>query len=192
VAHTPADGGPDRTLRELLLWALDLPAEKPPGAGPRLLDARIGGGLGRLWPSVAVGLGWADPDDADVRRLRAAPGALRAAAAQVAGEALRSRAARRPLIVLLDDAHLADEVTLDALDYAVRAEAGAPILAVALARPSFESARPSWGARAASREDVRLGPLDPGHAAALCRSLLAPAEDIPARGERRTREPRLG
>jgi eukaryotic-like serine/threonine-protein kinase len=48
-----------------------------------------------------------------------------------------------------------------------------------MGRPSLLSARPSWGARVAQREAHRLGPLDPASAAALCRRLLRPAENVP-------------
>jgi hypothetical protein len=181
-ALEPAGGGPDRTPRELLRWALDLPAAAPPDQGRGLLHERLGAGAARrLWPGVALVLGWADPDDTAVCKLSAAPGALRAAAARAAGEALLRRAALGPLVVLLDDAHLADEITLDALEIAAQADAARPIFVAALGRPAFEAARPAWGARAAVREEIRLGPLSTEAAAALCRALLWPVKEVPAR-----------
>jgi tetratricopeptide (TPR) repeat protein len=83
--------------------------------------------------------------------------------------------------VLLDDAHLADAAALDAVEHATLAEAGAPIFACALGRPPFAAARPAWGERAAASRDLALGPLPPEVAAELCRRLLRPAEDVPAR-----------
>ncbi|MFT3772033.1 MAG: protein kinase [Minicystis sp.] len=180
-ARDPADGSPERTRFALLQPALDLPAVPPPDEGRALLEARLGAELGRrAWPGIAVALGWAGPDDSGMRGLSAAPGALRSEAAHAVGEVLRWAAARRPLFVLLDDAHLADEVTLDALEHAAQAGARAPIFVVALGRPAFADARPGFGDRAEARAAMILGPLAPEPAAALCRELLRPVEDVPA------------
>ena len=76
---------------------------------------------------------------------------------RAAGEAIRARARRRPLCVVLDDAQFADDTALDALEYAALAEAGAPLFICALGRPSFEEARKSFGERAARQGVHRLG-----------------------------------
>jgi len=119
------------------------------------------------------------PDAAELRALGAAPGVLRAMVVRSAGEALRLLAARRPLALILDDAHYAEQATTDAVEYATLAEAAAPLWVCVLARPVFENGRPSWAERSAARLRVTLGPL--GHEAAieLCRRLLHPAENIP-------------
>ncbi len=140
-----------------------------------------------LGPAVALALGWVTPgtsgapDSAmqpELRALRAAPGALRSALTVAAGEALRRRAAKRPLFVVLDDAHFASDVVLAALEYAALAESGAPLWVCALGRPSFEQQYPSWGERAAHRAQDRLGPLDAASATTLCRLLLLPVESV--------------
>ncbi len=95
-----------------------------------------------------------------------------------AGEALRRRAAGRPLFVVLDDAHFASDVLLSALEYAALEEGGAPVWICALGRPAFEQQTPSWGERAGRREQHRIGPLDAASAATLCRRLLAPVESV--------------
>ncbi len=170
---------PDETLRELLRVALRLPASRPEGDGRELLLAQLGPDGERLWPGVAQALGWIDAAHPEVRHLAAAPGALRAAAARAAGEGLRRRATRRPLALFLDDAHRADEATLDALELATIAEAGASIFVCVLGRGALRERRPAWGERAAERVTVDLGALDDAAAAELCRRLLLPAEEVP-------------
>src|SRR5262249_33428895 len=167
--------GPGRGLRR---GALALPLDAPPDGGRALMAARLEEGA-ELWPGVALALGWARPDDAELRHLGAAPGALRAAAARAAGAGLRLRAAGRPVALLLDDAQWADEATLDALEYAAMAEARAPLFACALARPAFLDLRPAWGERAAAAVAVDVAPLDDEAAVTLCRRMLLPAEDVP-------------
>ncbi len=185
-AHEPTLGGADRTLRELLQRAFDLPDAAPPDGGRALLGERLGGlGATDAAPAVAVALGWAtagdggSPMESGIRALDAAPGALRSALTAAVGEALRRRAGARPVLLLLDDAHHADHATIAALEDAALAEARAPLWICALGRPAFAEEHPAWGERAGHRASLRLGPLDPASAAELCRRLLLPAEDVP-------------
>jgi serine/threonine protein kinase len=172
-ARDSATGGVDRTLRELLQRALGLPAARPTDEGITTKGLEIE-------PTVAFALGWLSADAPELKALRTAPGALRSALTAAAGEALRQRASRGPLFVVLDDAHLAEAPTIAALEYAALAEAGAPLWICALGRPSFTEAQPTWGERAGHRALHALGPLDRASADALCRRLLLPAENIPA------------
>jgi eukaryotic-like serine/threonine-protein kinase len=185
-ASEPGAGGADRTVRELLQRALALPASPPPDGGRALLRSRLGAAQSaKLGAAVALALGWigdgAQATDAypELAALSAAPGALRAALTVAAGEALRRRARLCPLFVVLDDAHAADDAALAALEYAALAEARLCLWICALGRPAFARARPGWGERAARRQTYDLGALDRESAAALCRRLLLPAEDLP-------------
>ncbi|WP_441289970.1 serine/threonine-protein kinase [Sorangium sp. KYC3313] len=182
----PVAGGADRVVREILQRALALPSSPPADGGSALLRRRLAGAQqARLGAAVALALGWISDDPLaeerypELRALSAAPGALRAALSVAAGEALRRRSRRTPLFVVLDDAHVADDAALAALEYAALAEAQAPLFICAFGRPSFESARPSFGERAARHETYRLEALDRESAIALCRRLLLPAEDVP-------------
>ncbi|MFO0757858.1 MAG: protein kinase [Byssovorax sp.] len=178
-------GGAEETVRELLGRLLDLPPTAPPDGGEALLVERLGPHSSAA-PAVALAIGWARssgpeaPAWPDVRAQEAAPGALRSMLTLALGEVLRARAARRPLAVVLDDAHLAGEVLLGALEVATLAEAGAPIWIGVFARPSFAEDHAAWGERAARRDEVRLGALDPASAVELCRWLLRPVEDVSA------------
>ena len=185
-ASRPGAASTDQTVGELLLRTLDLPADAPLDSGADLLRDRLGRlGVREAAPAVASVLGWLtgpqlDPSlELGLRALEVAPGAVRTALATAAGEALRWRAASGPVLVLLDDAHLAGDVTLAALEYATLAEARAPIWVCAVGRPEFADEHPAWGERAGRSASHRVGPLDRADAAALCRSLLLPVEDVP-------------
>jgi tetratricopeptide (TPR) repeat protein len=181
----PAEGaGEGGVLADVVRFALGISARRlaPPADGGRAL---IGLALPQdapddLWAGAALALGWLDPGDPALRARAAAPGALTALAVQAAAALLRCRAARRPVAILVDDAHLADAAALDALELAALEESRAPIFACALARPSFAQTRPAWGGRAARCVALRLGPLEPDAAAELCRRLLLPADPVPA------------
>ena len=167
-------GASAQVLPELLRRVLELP-RSPPEAWKSLLVAR----LGETWAAAAHALGWIDADHPEVRRLAAAPGALRFATARAAGDALRRRAADTPIALLLDDAQLADEAALDALEYATLKDGAARLWVCVLAPPSFANSRPSWGSRAANAQRTVLTELAPKHAIELARRLLLPAEYTP-------------
>ncbi|MDI1477661.1 serine/threonine-protein kinase [Polyangium sp. y55x31] len=185
-AHEPVHGAAG-SVRDLLRRALGLPDEAPEDGGRELLAARLGPARhAEAGASVALSLGWISKGSgapitgpSALHAIEAAPGALRTLLTASVGEALRRRALEEPLCVILDDAHFADDATLAILDLAARAEARAPLFVCVLGRPSFEEDHPSWGARAHRRAVHRLGPLDPASAAALCRELLRPAENVP-------------
>ena len=173
-------GASSQLLPELLRRLITLPEAAPQDGGKTLLFESLGSELAeQVWAAAAFTLGFIDAEHPDVRRLAAAPGALRLAAARAVGEALRKRAAQSPVVVLVDDAHLVDDAALDALEYATLKEAGAPIFACVLVRPSFEQARPSWATRAACSLKLSLGPLSDVHAMELARRLLHPVELVP-------------
>jgi eukaryotic-like serine/threonine-protein kinase len=173
-------GAASQLLPDLLRRLLTLPLEVPPVDARGVLLERLGEGPGeQVWVGAAFALGWIDAEHPDVRRLAAAPGALRLAGARAAGEALRRRARVMPVAVVLDDAHLADDALLDALEYATLREAAARIWVCALGRPGFAQRRATWGTRAARTLQLALDVLEPVHAAELSRRLLHPVEHVP-------------
>ena len=180
-AREPVAGEAEETFRALLGRALDLAPQTRLAEAQARVAAVLGPALGaELWPAAGLALGALEARDPAVKSLGAAPGVLRSMAVRAAGEALRRRAAARPLCLVLDDAHWADEASLDALEYAALAEGGAPIWVCVLARPSFGAGRPGFGERAARRDTHRLEALPKERADELCRALLAPADNIPA------------
>ena len=68
-------------------------------------------------------------------------------------------ASQRPLLVVLDDVHWADDALLDLVDYLVD-WLRAPVLLVCSARPELLETRPSWGGGHPQVSSVVLGPLD--------------------------------
>jgi predicted Ser/Thr protein kinase len=105
------------------------------------------------------------------------PGALRLAAARALARALHEAPA--PIALLIDDAHAADPVALDAIELATLAPAGR-LLVVALARPALAVTRPRWGRRATSPVAIELRPLDRDAGRALARAHLPEAAAVPA------------
>jgi hypothetical protein len=174
--------GAGETLRALLAALLPGAAGPAPAdGGHALLAPELPAAAGPdAWAAAALALGWIGPTHPALARAAAAPGALRAATLRAVGELLRARARARPLLVVLDDAHLADPAALDALEYAALAEAAAPVAVLAAGRPSLLAARPALGERAARARTFELGALERSDAAELARRLLAPAEAVPA------------
>ena len=171
----------EQTTRELLQRLLKLPEAGPADLGRALVAERLGGEIGReVWAGVAVAMGWASPDHPELHALAAAPGAIRSAAARALGESLRQLAAKRPLAVVVEDAHFVDETALDAIEYATLKEAETAIWVCVVGRPAFGRSRTGWAGRAAARQSVTLPALEPGPAAELARRLLSPVENIPA------------
>ncbi|MDB4986122.1 MAG: hypothetical protein JWN04_1300 [Myxococcaceae bacterium] len=171
-------GAASQLLPDLLRRLLTLPEQVLPEEARGVLLDRLGAAGQQVWAAAALALGWIDSDHPDVRRLAAAPGALRLAAARAAGEALRKRARLTPVAVVLDDAHLADDALLDALEYATLQEGQARLWVCALVRPHFEQARTAWGARAARSTKLKLDALGPVPGSELARRLLHPIEYV--------------
>lgn len=128
-------------------------------------------------------LGWVldavPSSDPEIERLQAVPGGLHHGLVRALGNALHACAAEHPLCVVLDNAHLADPATLDALEYATLHGFPARLWVCVFARPELYDQRPSWGDRATGAQRIELGPLGHAAAARLCRHLLMPAENIP-------------
>ena len=176
-AREPLGSDTDETLAELLRRALDLPAAAPPDGGRELLGDRLGDLARETWASAALLLRWIAPDHPEVVALRFAPGVLRANMARAALEALHRLASRRPVLVVLDDAHWADDTLLEALEQATTSPL--PFWVCAFGRPAFAEGRPSWGQRAGHHHSAALEALDGEGAAELCRHLLLPATNVP-------------
>jgi tetratricopeptide (TPR) repeat protein len=103
---------------------------------------------------------------------------LHARAAEAAAALVTGLAARAGQVsVLVDDAHHADPVVLDALEQAVARSRSVWVCAAGL--PALAASRPGWVADAPGRRCVELTPLALDDARTLLRALMAPAEFIP-------------
>src|SRR5690606_18887458 len=95
------------------------------------------------------------------------------------GHEIRLSARATPLVLIIDDAHYADDFTLDALEYAALDGPGIGLWVVVCAHPRLEKRRPQWGRHAHRHTMIRLGPLDPKAAMDMAAALLRPAEFPP-------------
>ncbi|MGI8862456.1 MAG: ATP-binding protein [Gaiellaceae bacterium] len=93
---------------------------------------------------------------------------------------LEALAEQRPLVLVLEDLHWADEGLLDFVDELVDWLSGVPLLVVCSARPELLERRPGWGGGKLNASTIGLSPLSSEQTALLIshvleRSLL-PAE----------------
>lgn len=91
---------------------------------------------------------------------------------------VRFAAARRPVVILCDDAHWADDASLDVLDELVLRLEDLPLLVVCTARPELYERRPHWGEGKAAHRRIDLGPLDRKHVEEMIRDRLRHARDL--------------
>lgn len=84
-----------------------------------------------------------------------------------------------PLVLVVEDLHLAEDILLDFVDY-VTANAGSfPLLVVVTARTELLDRRPVWGGGKAGANTVTLDPLSDDHATQLLASLCGqPVTDM--------------
>jgi class 3 adenylate cyclase/tetratricopeptide (TPR) repeat protein len=81
-------------------------------------------------------------------------------------------AEQRPLVLVFEDLHWADDGLLDFVDQMADRLADIPILLVATARPELLSRRPSWGGGKANAATLSLAPLSNDDTARLVHALL--------------------
>jgi class 3 adenylate cyclase len=89
---------------------------------------------------------------------------------------LEALAREQPTVVVLEDMHWADDSLLDLVEGLSARLADVPLLVLALARPEFLDARPSW-ARLPTNLTVQLEALTDAHTHDLVRQLLSGARD---------------
>jgi len=81
-------------------------------------------------------------------------------------------AEQRPLVLVFEDLHWADEGLLDFVDQLAGRLADIPVLLVATARPELLTRRPSWGGGKANAVTLSLAPLSDDDTARLVHTLL--------------------
>jgi class 3 adenylate cyclase/tetratricopeptide (TPR) repeat protein len=85
---------------------------------------------------------------------------------------LEALAEQRPLVLVVEDIHWADEMLLDFLDELVDWLTDVPLLVVATARPELLERRPNWGGGKLNATTLALAPLSDEQTAELIGSLL--------------------
>ncbi len=79
---------------------------------------------------------------------------------------------RRPLVLVFEDIHWADDGLLDFVDHLVDWATGVPILVACTARPELLERRPGWGGGKLNAATLSLSPLSEGETAQLFAALL--------------------
>ena len=85
---------------------------------------------------------------------------------------LEAVADERPLVLVFEDLHWADDALLDFVDHLVDWATGVPLLALATARPELLTRRPGWGGGKVNSLTLLLSPLTDEETAALVHALL--------------------
>ena len=85
---------------------------------------------------------------------------------------LEALAEQRPLVLVFEDLHWADDALLDFVDYLVDWASGVPILVAGTARPELLSRRPGWGGGKPNALTLSLSPLSDDETAELVHVLL--------------------
>ncbi|MEP7335222.1 MAG: AAA family ATPase [Actinomycetota bacterium] len=88
---------------------------------------------------------------------------------------IESVAEERPLVLVFEDLHWADDLLLDFVDYLVEWAETSPLLVLGTARPELLARRPSWGGGKPNVLTVSLSPLTDGDTSRLLHELLATA-----------------
>ncbi len=85
---------------------------------------------------------------------------------------LEALAAFRPLIMVIEDLHWADDAMIDFVEHLADWVTGVPLLLLCTARPELYERRPGWGGGKRNSTTVALSPLQADEIAALVSSLL--------------------
>jgi class 3 adenylate cyclase len=88
---------------------------------------------------------------------------------------LEALAEHRPLVLVFEDLHWADDGLLDFVDYLAEWAGGVPMLILATARPELLDRRPGWGGGKRNATTLSLAPLSREETARLLGELLEQA-----------------
>ena len=85
---------------------------------------------------------------------------------------LEAIAAFRPLILVIEDLHWADDAMIEFVEYLADWASGVPMLVLCTARPEIYERKPGWGGGKRNSTTIGLAPLQADEIAALVSSLL--------------------
>ncbi len=159
-------------LRALLFELLELPDDTPPEeVGPaarRWLRAAGDETPERTADLLAATIGAAELEQVDRSALFAAWRST-----------VELAAARRPLVLVVEDLHWSSDSLLDLVEFILQPRGESALLMVALARPELLDRRPGWGGGRRNYVSLALEPLGDGEVAQLVTNLLdGPAPEI--------------
>jgi len=159
-------------LRALLLELLELPADTPSEqlrrSAERWLAEAGDERAERTAELLAATVGAAEVEQVDRTALFAAWRST-----------VELAAARRPLLLVVEDLHWSSDSLLDLVEFILQPRADVPLLMVALARPELLDRRPTWGGGRRNVVNLALEPLGDDEVAELVTNLLdGPAPEI--------------
>jgi class 3 adenylate cyclase/tetratricopeptide (TPR) repeat protein len=85
---------------------------------------------------------------------------------------LEALAEQRPLVLVFEDIHWADEGLLEFVDHLVDWTADVPLFVVCTARPELQERRPGWGGGKRNATTLSLAPLSDAHTSELVQTLV--------------------
>ena len=88
---------------------------------------------------------------------------------------LEAIADERPLVLVFEDLHWADDALLDFVDHLVEWAAGVSLLVLGTARPELLTRRPGWGGGKVNSSTLQLSPLSVQETTSLLHGLLGQA-----------------
>lgn len=158
-----------RDSASILMQIVEAPESAPPDIEAFFSHVLGEDTNGPAVEALAALLGWrgALAGDQSMHRMRAI------------AQALRRCARERPIAVILDDGHRADDALLDALEYVTLDGENLPIWVLVTASPIFDEQRRVWGRRTCYFDRLVLSPLTPASTRDLAAKLLHPAEYPP-------------
>jgi class 3 adenylate cyclase len=160
-------------MRALLLGLLDMPDERVPPDEILVRTREWLGESGAENPAetaqiLAATIGASDTDVLDRPALFAAW-----------RSALELAAARRPLVLLVEDLHWSSDSLLDLIEFILQPRAEAPMLMLALTRPELLDRRATWGGGRRNHVSLALEPLDEGSIEQIVENILdGPAPEL--------------
>lgn len=86
----------------------------------------------------------------------------------------------RPIALLLDDLHWADDGSLDFINHLTQVARDLPVFVLCLTRATLYERRPLWGSGQSNRERIDLAPLSRRGSRELVDALLCKLETVPA------------
>jgi hypothetical protein len=132
------------------------------------MTARVVAFMGEL-----SGLPFPDEHDVRLRAARQDPLVMSDQVTEAALDFLRAECAARPVLLVLEDLHWGDALTVKLCGTALRKLSGCPLMVLALARPEVDDLFPEvWSSAASAAQVVTLSPLSKKAGERLARQVL--------------------